>query len=125
MKETTAKWMIFGAACIGVPIFMFAFVIAALVPASGLPAVFLSDPDFATAVFCLIHLAIYGAIFYLLAKFLAKALRLLPSAICTAITFILCSALALLPLFPLYGYCMTGCDHMTLLQFYQRSLAAA
>jgi len=125
MKETTAKWMLFGAMCIGAPIFMFAFVIAALVPISGLPAVFLSDPDTATAILCLVHLAIYGTVFYLFAKILAKAVLLLPSAICFATTTVLCSVLVVLPFFPLYGYCMTGCDHMTLLEFYQRAGAAA
>lgn len=123
MKETTAKWVIFGALCIGAPIFVFAFVIAALVPLSGLPAIFLSDPDFSTVILCLAHLAVYGSIFFLLAKLLAKGAFQLPAGIRGPVVSGFSIIIALLPLFPLYGYCMVGCDQMTLIQFYQRSMA--
>lgn len=125
MRETTARWIIFGALCIGAPIYLFAFVIAAIVPISGLPAVFLSDPDSSTGILCLVHIAIYAGVFFLLAKLLAKGIYRLHTDIRWLLVAAISIILVSLPLFPIYGYCMVGCDQMTLFQFYQRSLAAA
>ena len=124
MSEKTVKWIIFLALCVGAPIFVFAFVIAALVPISGLPAFFLYDPDFATAILCLVHLAIYGPIFYLLSWGASKALARLPSSARFLFSAIFVVCMLTLTQLPIYGFCLTGCDQMPLLEFYRRSAGA-
>ena len=125
MSEKTIKWIIFTTLCSGMPIFVFAFVIAVLVPISGLPAVFLSDPGFATAVLCIVHLAIYAPILYLIAWGASKVLARLPSITRSLFVAAIAAGLVSLTQLPIYGFCLTGCDQMSLFDFYSQATGAA
>jgi hypothetical protein len=124
MQERTVKWLIFSALTLGAPILLYMVMFMAITPLSGLPAIFIEDPDARTAIFLLVHLAFYGVVFYFLSLVLAKLIFLLPEFVRLVLVSAICLALLWLPFLPIFGGCYAGCDHETLFGLYETAIHA-
>jgi hypothetical protein len=110
MQQTTVKWVIFAAVCATVPVFYMLLVAGALAP---LLAIFWNTVRWATAtgemgywiflIVHIIHLLVYGLVFYLVALEVSYRLRKYPPSERDRRVLLIVAGLLFLGVLPIYG----------------------
>jgi hypothetical protein len=102
MTPSATKWLLFAAMFCAVPVPYYMFVIAGLLP---LIAIFRMSVDFASGarLFDMLHLAVYGTLFYLAARYLTHWLFSRPPRVRILGVSVALALAVLISLLPIYG----------------------
>jgi hypothetical protein len=101
MGERALRWLLFGVMTATAPALYFLFVVGGFLPLAYIAWMTVLDPSLWIA--NLIHLAIWGAIFYGVAWLAAKLLARLPQIARVGALAVLCGGLVWTALQPIYG----------------------
>lgn len=102
MTPSATKWLLFAAMFCAVPVPYYMFVVAGLLP---LVAVLFVSVNFASGVrlFDMLHLAVYGTLLYLAARYLTRWLFLRPPRVRGIGVAVALALAVLISLLPVYG----------------------
>ncbi len=102
MSENTIKWILFCLMFVTVPVLYFMFVIGGFLPLIAIVAASFGG-EWGFALFNAVHVLIYGAVFYWIAKVVSKRLALLPQTWKVLGFATVSIALVTISFLPLYG----------------------
>jgi len=102
VSENTIKWILFGLMGATVPVLYFMFVIGGFLPLIAIVAMSFTG-TWGFALFNAIHVLIYGAAFYWIARVVSKKLAMLPRRWKVLGFATVSMALAAISFLPLYG----------------------
>jgi hypothetical protein len=115
------KWVLFCLMACTVPVLYYMFVIGGFLPLIAIVALCFRGV-WGFVLFNVIHLAIYGALFYWLARFISRRLALLSDGWRIAGFAALSSALVAIAFLPVYGIGHHESQSMNLYQLFRRGL---
>lgn len=103
MERAVFRWVLFWLMVLTVPVLFFMFVVGGFLPLSVIAVMAYRDSVWGFKLFSVLHLLVYGALFYWLAGLAARGLSALGKTWGTVAFLCLSAGLLALAFLPLYG----------------------
>jgi hypothetical protein len=117
MTRRALKWFVFAMLVMTVPVLFFLFSVAGFFPVVGIIAICAAGKDLALAAFGIVHVAVYGALFYGIAFAVSKLCGRMSERIRLGLAAIIGIALVWVTFQPWYGWGGDGTSRFYSLYF--------
>ena len=122
MTERQIKWVLFAVMCVTLPVLYYMFVVGGTVSLLGIAAMTVTGGVWGFKLFNGVHLLLYGALFYWIAKGIARVLGMLSEGWKLGAFAALAIGCVALSFLPLYGIGHHEAQLVNLYQFLARGL---